>query len=122
MRIIVAGSRTITDYALVCRAIKESGLQVTELVSGAARGVDTLGEQWASTRHITVKRFPANWNLHGWSAGYRRNTEMAKYAEALVAIWDGRSRGTLHMIQTAEQYGLKIHVLETPGTWCKVHP
>lgn len=111
MKTIVAGSRSITAYTLVDQAIRESEFQVTEVVSGGARGVDYLGEQWASNHHIPIKRFRADWDRYGISAGYRRNTEMAQYAEALVAVWDGRSRGTFHMVMEAERFGLKIHLL-----------
>ena len=47
MKVIIAGSRDITDYSLVCRAISESKFDITEVISGTARGVDTLGEKWA---------------------------------------------------------------------------
>jgi hypothetical protein len=110
LRVIIAGSRDIYDYNLVEQAVKESGFDVTEVVSGCARGVDTLGEQWAREHHVPVKRFPANWNLYGKSAGPRRNGEMARYAEALVAISLNDSPGTRNMVNQAILRGLKVYV------------
>lgn len=115
MRTIIAGSRYITDPAIVAAAIEESGFEITEVVSGACRGVDTLGEQWAKERGIPVKRFPAAWRRDGRAAGPIRNRLMATYADALVAIWDGKSAGTRNMIETAQQRGLEVSVAYVHG-------
>lgn len=109
MRVIVAGSRNIKEMALVEKAIAASGFKVTELVSGNARGVDLIGEVWAIVRNVPVKRFPANWNI-GLQAGHLRNQQMAEYASALVAVWDGKSTGTRDMIERATKLGLKVYV------------
>lgn len=87
-----------------------AGISVSEVVSGCARGADTLGERWAHDNNIPVRRFPADWDTHGSRAGYLRNIQMAEYADALVAVWDGRSKGTGHMIDIARKRGLHIHV------------
>jgi hypothetical protein len=110
MKTIVAGSRGVEDYAVVELAIQKSGFDITEVISGCARGVDKLGEQWADERKIPVKIFPAEWDLYGRRAGAIRNCNMAKYAEGLVAVWDGESRGTEHMIKEATRRGLKVYV------------
>ena len=98
MKVIVAGSRTIEDMETVEKAIAAAGYDVVEIVSGMARGVDTIAVQWAQECKIPVAKFPADWDKFGKSAGYRRNVQMADYADALVAVWDGVSRGTGHMI------------------------
>lgn len=108
MKTIVAGSRSITDYDLVARAIRASGLDITEIVSGTARGVDSLGERYAKENGLPVAYFPADWTGVGRGAGYVRNFKMAEYADALIAIWDGESRGTAHMIEVAKNNGLVI--------------
>lgn len=110
MRVIVAGSREGFVYSDVDEAIKLSGFDVSEVVSGSARGVDRLGESWANFNKTPIKRFPADWDRHGKGAGYIRNAEMAEYGEALVALWDGRSKGTKHMIDTALKKGLPVSV------------
>lgn len=99
MKVIVAGSRSVHDYAEVAIGVDESGFKVTEVVSGTAAGVDRLGESWADENDVPVKKFPADWSKWGKGAGHRRNSEMADYADALVAIWDGISTGTENMVK-----------------------
>ncbi len=95
-------------------AISSSGYQITEVVSGAARGADQMGEDWARQNGVPIARFPADWNTHGKGAGFIRNTEMAMYAKkangGLIAIWHPNARGTTHMIKQAHKMGLKVHV------------
>ncbi len=110
MKVIIAGSRKLTRYALVAEAVEASGFDVTEVVSGAAKGVDQLGEEWAKNNNVPVKKFPADWRKYSRAAGIVRNKEMAKYAEALIAIWDGASTGTWRMIDYATVLGLKVYV------------
>lgn len=120
MRVILAGVRDIapgqefTDYELVCRVVQESGFTITELVSGGARGVDRLGERWAAEHGVPIKRFTPDWNgPFKKAAGHIRNTEMADYAEALIAIWDEKSRGTKDMLEKAlrEERLIHLHLL-----------
>lgn len=110
MKTIIAGSREIVDYEVVKKAISSSEFNITAIISGAARGVDALGERYATENKIPLIKKPANWNLYGKSAGYKRNEEMAKEADALIAIWDGKSKGTFNMINIARMRGLKIYV------------
>jgi hypothetical protein len=110
VKVIIAGGRDITDYATVAMAMTEAGFAVTEVVSGTAAGVDRLGEEWAQRRGLPIKRFPAPWTEFGKAAGPIRNRQMAEYADALVAVWDGKSRGTKNMINQARARGLVVHV------------
>lgn len=112
MKVIVAGSRTISDLTLVAEAIRESGFEITEVVSGGAMGVDRAGERWAKNAQIPVRQFIPDWKREGKRAGFIRNRQMAEYADALVAVWDGKSRGTEHMIREAKRRVLKIYVAE----------
>jgi hypothetical protein len=123
VRIIVAGGRDFDDYALLKYALKEyiNGLESVDLsqiiiISGTARGADTLGEHFAYNYGIDIRRFPARWDEFGKSAGIIRNCEMANYAGramgVLFAFWDGKSRGTKHMIEVAKKRGLEVHVVE----------
>ena len=115
-KVIVAGSRDFDDYPLLCwkldKLLSQKNGEV-EIVCGMARGADTLGEQYAKERGIPVRYFPADWRTLGQSAGYQRNVQMAQYADALVAFWDGRSKGTKHMIDTAQRFKLDIRVVLT---------
>lgn len=104
MKWIVAGSRTFTDYPRLCRSLDafHAQGQISEVVCGCAHGADMLGEHWAKDRSIPVKRFPANWKELGRGAGFIRNQQMADYADALIAFWDGESKGTRDMIRRAQ--------------------
>lgn len=115
MKVIVAGTRYITDMDAVAKALDSSCFEITEVVCGMARGVDLLGLKWAETFNVPVKKFPANWAKFGKRAGFLRNKEMAAYADALIAVWDGQSRGTKHMIEFARMKGLKIYVTDARG-------
>ena len=112
MRTIIAGSRTFDDYPAMYYAMKSCPFQITEVVSGNAAGADRLGETWAWYNRIPVTMFKPDWDKFGKSAGVRRNRQMAEYADALVAFWDGSSKGTAHMIQEATKQGLVVHVVK----------
>lgn len=114
MKTIVAGSREITNYQKVYDAIFSSPWIITEIVSGGARGVDTLGEQAAAAFGIPIKVFPADWDKLKRAAGPIRNQQMAEYADALIAIWDGNSRGTADMIRQARAHKLRVHLIMPP--------
>lgn len=119
MRVIIAGSRSITDFQLIHQAMLEArrvwGFTGRfTVISGGASGVDQLGERWARECGYPLEVCPADWKEHGRAAGPMRNKLMADRAEALVAVWDGRSRGTADMILKAHRRGLRVHV-KVPG-------
>lgn len=118
IRVIIAGGRDYTDYHRLkmymdCLLEPLDKSQI-EIISGGAKGADSLGERYARESGYKLKRFPANWNKYGKAAGPIRNKEMALYAAevtgVLVAFWDGSSRGTYDMITRAEEYGLQVHI------------
>ena len=111
MKTIIAGSRNFYDFNILQNALTNCPWEITEVVSGCARGADTLGERWAFNAHKPIKRFPANWDRDGNRAGYIRNKVMSQYAEALVAFWDGQSRGTRDMIETMKSLGRRVVVI-----------
>ena len=111
MRTIIAGSRGVTDVRVVEQAVRDCGWWPSTILSGGARGVDRLGEQWAGLYGLPVEQYPADWNgPQGRGAGHARNAVMAQHAEALVAVWDGSSPGTRNMIETAQQMGRRVYV------------
>lgn len=110
MRTIIAGGRDCNSYDILKNAISQCGWIPIVVISGAAKGADTLGEQWAKENSIPCERFPADWNKYGRKAGYIRNVQMAEVAEGLIALWDGESRGTKHMIDIANKKGLKVYI------------
>lgn len=97
-KVIIAGSRTITDYNEVLTAYKTSGFEAVIIVSGGARGVDLLGERVANELKIPIQRFIPDWDTEGKKAGMLRNHAMGDYADVLVACYDGVSKGTKDMI------------------------
>jgi hypothetical protein len=113
MRIIIAGSRSFNNYPFLhgkCSFFIGEHTNIT-IVSGTARGADQMGERFAKLRGYAVKQFPAYWDMHGKRAGYVRNEEMAKFSDALIAFWDGKSRGTRHMIDLAKKHGLRVRIV-----------
>lgn len=109
MKVIIAGPRDFHDYEVMYQAIRDSGFAIIEVVSGKATGADALGERWALESRVPLKEFPANWVEHGKAAGPIRNGQMADYADALIAVWDGKSN-TGNMIKQARAKGLDVYV------------
>lgn len=109
MKVIIAGSRNFSDYSALKKKIDEfqQKHQITEIVSGGAEGADRLGEIYAEENGIPVEIFPADWSKNGKAAGPIRNRQMANYADALLAVWDGSSKGTKNMIE-------EMHKLKKP--------
>lgn len=112
-RVIIAGCRDYTDYEALKAYTDRMLSNITDeiqIVSGGASGADALGERYAREKGYSLKRFPADWNQYGRSAGPKRNRQMAQYADALIAFWDGVSRGTKNMIDEANAGGLLVRV------------
>lgn len=108
MRTIIAGGRDLHDYALLQKAIAACPWLITFVVAGGATGVDTMAVRWAKEHSVMCLEYNADWRTHGKAAGPMRNRAMADDAQALLAIWDGQSRGTGNMIETAKAKGLKV--------------
>ena len=114
-KVIIAGCRDFTDYEL----LREKGdyhlqnlrLEDIVIVSGHASGADSLGERYAQDRGFQLETYPADWQAHGRAAGPIRNAKMASVAHALIAFWDGKSRGTKNMIDTAKKHNLHVAVV-----------
>ena len=116
-RVIIAGSRSFSNYELLrehCLSLLQEKMRTHRviIVSGHAHGADTLGEMFAKEQGLTVELHPAKWRALGKGAGMIRNAEMARASDALIAFWDGKSRGTAHMISFAKRRGLEVSVLE----------
>lgn len=136
MKLIIAGSRSVTSYAVVRKAIIESGLwslygHSLEVVSGKAPGVDTLGEEFAKKAKLEVHDKPADWDNitapgavirhrrkdnkpYNVLAGHWRNEEMAEFADGALVIWDGKSTGSLDMVHRMIAHGKEEHTYLYP--------
>ena len=110
-------------YALAGSAatLAEIGGDQVRIVSGHCRGADLMGERYAHENGLELSVFPAEWNIYGRRAGFVRNTQMADFASeegnegALIAFWDGQSRGTKMMIGIAQKKGIAVHVFDLEG-------
>lgn len=122
MKIIVAGSRGITDKEIVYKRLRGmlKAYPDMEIVSGCAKGPDSIAIEFANEFNIVCHKFPANWDLYGKRAGYLRNEEMAKFSEGLIVFWDEVSRGTRHMIELGVKHKLKIKVINKNGEVIKI--
>ncbi len=117
MRTIVAGSRSITPQGTVWKILDAfDAWSFTEIITGGAAGADMAAVRWAELRkfnhRVFYPHYPAYQEDRKKLAPLHRNEAMAEEADALIAIWDGKSKGTEHMIQTAQKKGLKVRVVE----------
>lgn len=113
MKVIIAGGREFNDSRIFVDALQTCPFfeEITEVVSGGARGVDRYGEDFSRVYlQKEPKIFKADWDQYDNSAGPIRNREMANYADALLAIWDGKSKGTKDMIEVARKQGLQVSI------------
>lgn len=113
MKVLICGSRSITNPAVISQAVARSGMIPTQIISGGARGVDTLARLYARLNGIAFTEYPADWETHGKQAGFLRNIEMVDTADAVIAIWDGESRGTKHSIDYAKKQEKEVFVFAT---------
>lgn len=116
-KLIVAGSRGFNDAALLERTLialsEKDFVDVSiSIVSGMAKGADMLGYQFAKRHGVQCYEFPAHWDRYGRQAGYIRNSEMGKFADGLLAFWDGQSKGTNNMIEVMHRLMKPVHIIE----------
>lgn len=111
MDLIIAGTRTFTDYDRLCTEVNKLLEQPTRILSGGAQGADALGERYAQEHGLGLWRFPADWSKHGRAAGPLRNALMVEHADALLAFWDGVSRGTKDVITKAHRKDMPVFIV-----------
>ncbi len=113
MKAIIAGGREYHLNAIDISSLESihRDIKITQVVSGGAKGADTCGELWAKAQNIPVKRFPADWNHLGKSAGYIRNEQMAQYSQVCILFPGGK--GTDHMFDLAKKYKLVMFDFRT---------
>lgn len=116
-KVIVAGGRDFENYEYMMEKLDELFLkssifknQKIKIISGMAKGTDTLAVRYADERKLTKIMFPANWKEHPRMAGILRNEDMLTIATHLVAFWNGISSGTKHMIEIASKKGIPIWI------------
>ena len=115
---LIAGSRTFNDAELLEKTMDRllTNKQQVLIISGGARGADTLAENYAKKRGYKTLIMPAEWDKYGKSAGYKRNAKMHETLScfedrACVLFWDGKSKGTQHNIPLAEKHNTQIRII-----------
>lgn len=113
IRLAIVGGREFNDYDLLKTSIAQlqQSRTILQVVSGGAKGADSLGERWADENGIPKKIFPAQWDKYGKRAGFLRNKDIVANCDEVIAFWDGRSRGTADTIATARAQGKKVTII-----------
>ncbi|AII26793.1 hypothetical protein AH6C_039 [Aeromonas phage pAh6-C] len=115
-RVAIVGGRDFTDMTKLTACCDHMlsnkvnlGYRIV-IINGTAKGADELGGRYADLRGYTQEKFVPEWDKLGKRAGMVRNTDMAHRADAVIAFWDGTSKGTRNMIQTCQRLGKPIQV------------
>lgn len=107
MKVAVVGSRSLSieDLSLY---LPEG---TKEIVSGGAKGVDTSAREYAKRRGVPLTEFLPDYRRYGRGAPLRRNIDILKYADMVLAFWDGKSRGTKFMIEECKKHGVPVKII-----------
>jgi hypothetical protein len=109
MRTAIIGSRTFNDLSLAL--VELDKFDITHVVSGGAKGADTIAEQWAYQKEIETTVHYPNWSKHGKAAGFIRNKAIIDDCEQVIAFWDGHSKGTENSINIARASKKPCHII-----------
>ena len=110
MKVAVVGSREFCNYSLLCSVL--SGYAIDVIISGGARGADSLAAKYATENEIQLVEYLADWKKHGKSAGFIRNTLIVENADIVIAFWDMKSNGTRDSINKARSMGKEVVVID----------
>ena len=104
-KLMVCGSRTITDEKFVFSKLDEYFALHKDLaiLSGGARGVDAIGEKWATLHNVPIEFFLPDWKKYGRGAGIVRNKQMVEAADYAMIFWNGTSKGTKSVIDLCQK-------------------
>lgn len=111
MKVAVVGSRSFTDYELLKKTLDELYPNITLIVSGGAKGADSLSEQYADEEGIRKLIFKPDWEKHGKAAGFIRNRDIVAESDMVIAFHDGHSKGTANSIEHAKKMGKILKVI-----------
>ena len=116
MKLIVAGSRNVDDVEFIESVLDGIHINtpITCVISGLARGPDTIGKEWAEKRGIPVSGFAPDWDKYGKVAGFIRNSQMANEGDAAVIFYDGQSSGSKNMAKTMVKLKKSVRVILMP--------
>lgn len=114
LSVAIIGSRTINDKSFVYSKLDKIflGRKPDLVVSGGAKGPDTLGVLWARDNQVEVKEFIPDWEKYGRGAGFKRNSQIVEAANLVIAFWDGLSRGTKDSIDKAKKLNKRVEIIK----------
>lgn len=114
LTVAIIGSRNITDRNFIYSKLDKIFLNRKPdlVVSGGAKGPDTLGVMWARDNSVEVKEFIPDWAKYGRGAGFKRNTQIVEAANLVIAFWDGESRGTKDSIDKAKKLNKRVEIIK----------
>jgi predicted Rossmann fold nucleotide-binding protein DprA/Smf involved in DNA uptake len=104
----IIGSRTFRDYQFMKKVLQ--WYQIAKIISGGAKGADSLAKLYAAEHNIPIAEFLPDWKQFGKSAGFRRNAQIINHCDAVIAFWDGQSKGTQHSVSIAEQTNKPVYI------------
>ena len=115
MRLAIIGSRTFNDYSLLEREVRlfelSQGERISMIISGGAKGADTLAHKFAANNNIPIMEIIPNWNKFGKKAGMLRNIDIWNDSDCGIAFWDGESKGTKHSFSIAKQQNKILKII-----------
>ncbi len=112
MKLAIIGSRTFNNYGLLQETLEQYKSKITLVVSGAAKGADSLSERWAIKNNIKTLIFPADWEKYGKRAGFIRNEDIIKNCDCVITFWDNVSKGTAHSLSLCEKYNIPYKIIK----------
>ena len=119
LKLVIVGSRSITNkvylYMALIAAIGNGVITAAdqvEIISGGAKGVDSLAKEYAIDKDYIYREFLPDYKKYQKAAPLIRNKEMADYGDVLIAVWDGVSTGTQHIVKYMRQLGKPVFVYD----------
>ena len=113
-KVAIVGSRTFTDYELaekfIDKVCDDDAILISKIISGGAKGADTIAEEYARNHNIETQIFKPDWEKYGKSAGYKRNVDIIENCDICIAFWDGESKGTKHDIDLCKKLNKLIYI------------
>lgn len=105
MKLAIIGSRGFDNYVFVERTLDRlfGNSKIDLIISGKAKGADTLGQLYSTNKKIPFKPFPPDWDTYGKGAGFKRNRDIIEACDVVIAFWDGVSRGTEQALTVARE-------------------
>lgn len=112
MKLAVIGSREFQDYVLLKSTLDPVLERIDVIVSGGARGADSLADRYAKENGISLCVMKPDWNKYGRAAGILRNKDIIENCDEAIAFWNGKSSGTKNSIDTCKKMGKRCKVVE----------